>query len=159
MKTQRKIRRLVMKRKSLIVISTVVMSFLFLTGVTPSAQEEAEEMELITKTVFIKPYEVLQPPSLTSKQGTTIIWVNNSKFPVKIHFINKKVTLACGSPSNFSIGEDGTYETARISRGGTASLCFLEKGKYNYIVTSSRTLMLEGKQKKRKESRGTIIIK
>jgi plastocyanin len=149
-----------MKRKSLIVISTVVMSFLFLTGVTPSAQEEAEEMELITKTVFIKPYEVLQPPSLTSKQGTTIIWVNNSKFPVKIHFINKKVALACGSPSNFSIGEDGTYETARTPRGGTASLCFLEKGKYTYIVTSSRTLVLEyGKQKKRKESRGTIIIK
>jgi len=121
-----------MKRKSVIVILTVVMSFLFLTGVTPSAQEEAEEMELITKTVFI----------------------------VKIHFINKKVALACGSPSNFSIGEDGTYETARTPRGGTASLCFLEKGKYTYIVTSSRTLVLEyGKQKKRKESRGTIIIK
>ena len=148
-----------MKRKSVMVIITVVMSFLFLTGVTPSAQEEAEEMELITKIVFIKPYEVLQPPSLTSKQGTTIIWVNNSKFPIKIHFINKKVALACGSPSNFSIGEDGTYETARTPRGGTASLCFLEKGNYDYIVNSSRTLMLEGKQKKRKESRGTIIIK
>ena len=148
-----------MKRKSVMVIITVVMGFLFLTGVTPSAQEEAEEMELITKTVFIKPYEVLQPPSLTSKQGTTIIWVNNSKFPVKILFSNKKIALACGSPSNFSIGEDGTYETARTPRGGTASLCFLEKGKYDYIVNSSRTLMLEGKQKKRKESRGTIIIK
>ena len=148
-----------MKRKSVMVIMIVVMSFLFLTGVTPSAQEEAEEIELITKTVFIKPYEVLQPPSLTSKQGTTIIWVNNSKFPIKIHFINKKVALACGSPSNFSIGEDGTYETARTPRGGTASLCFLEKGNYDYIVNSSRTLMLEGKQKKRKESRGTIIIK
>ena len=46
--TRTKIRRLVMKRKSVIVISTVVMSFLFLTGVTPSAQEEAEEIELIT---------------------------------------------------------------------------------------------------------------
>ena len=148
-----------MKRKSVLVFITVVMGFLFLTGVTPSAQEEAEEMELITKTVFIKPYEVLQPPSLTSKQGTTIIWVNNSKFPVKILFSNKKIALACGSPSNFSIGEDGTYETARTPRGGTASLCFLEKGKYDYIVNSSRTLMLEGKQKKRKESRGTIIIK
>jgi plastocyanin len=148
-----------MKRKSVMVIMIVVMLFLFLTGVTPSAQEEAEEIELITKTVFIKPYEVLQPPSITSKQGTTIIWVNDSKFPVKIHFIDKKIALACGSPSNFSIGEDGTYETARTPRGGTASLCFLEKGKYDYIVTSSRTLMLEGKQKKRKESRGTIIIK
>jgi plastocyanin len=148
-----------MKRKSVMVIMIVVMLFLFLTGVTPSAQEEAEEIELITKTVFIKPYEVLQPPSITSKQGTTIIWVNDSKFPVKIHFIDKKIALACGSPSNFSIGEDGTYETARTPRGGTARLCFLEKGKYDYIVNSSRTLMLEGKQKKRKESRGTIIIK
>ena len=93
------IRSLVMKRKSAMVIITVVMSHLFLTGVTPSAQEAAEEMELITQTVFIKPYEVLQPPSLTSTQGTTIIWVNNSKFPLKIHFSNKKVALACGSPS------------------------------------------------------------
>ena len=148
-----------MKRKRVMVIITVVISFLFLTGVTPSAQEEAEEIELITKTVFIKPYEVLQPSSLTSKQGTTIIWVNNSKFPVKILFVDKKIALACGSPSNFSIGKDGTYETARIPRGGTASLCFLEKGKYDYIVTSSRTLMLEGKQKKRKENIGTVIIK
>jgi plastocyanin len=148
-----------MKRKSVTVVVTMVMSFLLHSGVSPSAQQEAEEMELITKTVFIKPYEVLQPSSLTSKQGTTIIWVNDAKFPVKILFVDKKIALACGSPSNFSIGKDGTYETARIPRGGTASLCFLEKGSYEYIVTSSRTLMLEhGKQKKRKENRGTITI-
>ncbi len=147
-----------MKSKSVIVI-IVVMSFLFLAGAIPYAQEETEEIELITKTVFIKLYEVLQPPSLTSKRGTTIIWVNNSKFPVQILFINKKVALACGSPSSFSIGKDGTYESARIPRGGTASLCFLENGKYDYKVKSSRTLMLYKKQTTRKENRGTILIK
>lgn len=76
---------------------------------------------------------------LTSEPGTTVIWLNRSKHPVEILFLDKKVVLACGSPVNFIVGKGGAYESAKIPFGGTASLCFLEKGRYDYKVKSSRT--------------------
>ena len=112
-------------------------------------------MKLVNKTVTISTYEGLIPAAINSKPGTTVIWVNRSRHPVEILFPFKKVVLACGSPINFSIGKGGAYEIARIPFGGTASLCFTEKGKYEYVFKASSTYypMYE------KEYQGVIWIK
>ena len=98
---------------------------------------------------------VVEPSNLISEPGTTVIWVNFSKTPIELLFLDKKVTTACGSPVNFFIGKGGAYESAKIPFGGTASLCFLEKGRFEYVVNSSSTFY----PTKMKEQRGDIWIK
>ena len=132
-------RGLIMKRKRLIAIITILISVFCMTGLSFAAEEKAEEMKVIQKIVVVETRAGLSPATLVSKPGTTVIWVNQSKQPAEILFTDKKVTLACGSPVNFFIGKDGAYESAKIPFGGTASLCFTEKGKFEYIYKASST--------------------
>ncbi|MEE9503756.1 MAG: hypothetical protein V3V90_01375, partial [Thermodesulfobacteriota bacterium] len=85
-----------------------------------------------------------------------VIWVNHSRFSVEVIFIGKQVVLACGSPVNFFVGKDGSYESHKIPSGGTASLCFLEKGRYTYKTKPSKRFILG---KKGEEHYGTVWIK
>jgi len=144
-----------MKRRSLIGLIIILIGVFYLTGLTFAAEEKAEEIKVINKIVTITAREGINPPTLTSKPGTTVIWVNHSRQPVEVLFLDKKVTLACGSPVNFFIGKDGAYESAKIPFGGTASLCFTEKGKFEYVFKASSTFypLVE------KEHRGIIWIK
>ena len=144
-----------MKRKILITgILIIVISCL--TGLAFAAGEKTEEIKVINKIVTITSREGVRPVTLTSKPGTTVVWVNHSRYPEEILFLDKKVVLACSSPVNFFVGKDGAYESAKIPFGGTASLCFTEKGRYDYIIKSSRTFYL---QRIEREHRGTIWIK
>lgn len=128
-----------MKREWLIAIATIFISVFCMTGLTFAAEEKTDEIKVINKIISVTAREGLQPATLTSKPGTTVIWVNHSRQPVEILFLDKKVTLACGTPVNFFIGKDGAYESAKIPFGGTASLCFTEKGKFEYIYKASST--------------------
>ena len=125
------------RRKRLIVIAVVVV--LCGVGFSYAAEEKSEEVKVINKIVTVKTYEGLMPATLRSQPGTTVIWVNHSSHPVEILFLDKKVVLACGSPVNFFVGKGGAYESAKIPFGGTASLCFTEKGKYEYVFKTSAT--------------------
>ena len=144
-----------MKRRSLITMIAVFMGIFYVTGLSFAAEEKTEEMKPTNKVVTVSTYEGLNPSTLTSKPGTTVIWVNHSRTPVEILFLDKKVVLSCGSPVNFFVGKDGAYESAKIPFGGTASLCFMEKGKYEYIFKTSATFypLVE------REYRGMILIK
>jgi hypothetical protein len=75
---------------------------------------------------------------------------------MEILFLDKRVVLACGSPVNFFVGKGGAYESAKIPFGGTASLCFTEKGRYEYIIKVSRTFYAATIER---DNRGTILIK
>jgi len=147
-----------MKVKIVVAILTLAVHILCCVHSTRAAEDIPQEMSLITENIIIKNQRVLEPVSLTAKRGTTVVWVNISAFPVEIIFLDKKVALACGSPMNFSIDKDGAFHSAIIPRGGTASLCFIEKGTYSYRLESSGTLMMEYGKQERKESRGTIVI-
>ena len=81
--------------------------------------------------------------------------MNHSRTPYEILFLDKKVVLACGSPVNFFVGKNGAYESAKIPFGGTASLCFTEKGKYDYKTKASRTFYLD---MEKEEHKGVIWI-
>ena len=127
-----------MKRKSIIALFVLVLGGLYLTGLSGAAEEKKEELKIVNKIITVG-YEGTRPIKLTSKPGTTVVWVNNSRFPIEILFLDKQVTLACGSPVNFFIGNDKTYESNKIPSGGTASLCFMEAGTYEYKIKSSQT--------------------
>jgi plastocyanin len=147
-----------MRRKSLIAVTTILMSILYLSAVNFAAEDTTEEIKITNRTVIISTYDGLrvEPTNLRSGRGTTVIWVNNSRSPVEMLFLDKKVVLACDAPVNFFVGKNGAYESGKIPFGGTASLCFTEKGKYDYIVKSSRTFYLI---KEQNEYKGTILIK
>ena len=96
-------------------------------------------------------------------------WINKAKFlGVSTIGICKKNTLAGSlkfqlscedNRMNFIIGEDGSYKRADLPSGGTASLCFKERGVYKYKMESSMYLLLEyGEKQERTENRGTIVI-
>ncbi len=142
-------------RKSLIATTTLFLVFFSLSELTVAAGKEKASLKVINKIVIINEYEEVKPLTITSSPATTVIWVNHSRTPVEILFLDKKVTAACGSPVNFFAGKNGAYESGKIPFGGTASLCFLEKGKYNYLITSSRTFYI--KQIER-ENKGFITI-
>ena len=147
-----------MKTTNVAAVITVAVQILSFAHSLPAAEEIPPEMSVSTENIMIKNQRVLEPASLTAKLGTTVVWINTSAFPVEIIFLGKKVALACGSPMNFSIDKDGAFHSAIIPRGGTASLCFIEKGTYTYRLESSGTLTLEYGKQERKESRGTIVI-
>jgi plastocyanin len=126
-----------MKRKGLVITFSIILGIFCFTILTLAAEETTEEIKVI-KIITID-YNGLTPKIITSKPGTAVIWVNHSRFPIEILFLDKKVVLACGSPVNFFVGKDGVYESNKIPSGGTASLCFIEKGTYEYNVKSSST--------------------
>ena len=144
-----------MKRKSIVALFVLILGGLYLVGLSFAAEEKKEELKIVNKIITVG-YEGTRPVKLTSKPGTTVIWVNNSRFPIEILFLDKQVTLACGSPVNFFIGNDKTYESNKIPSGGTASLCFMEAGTYEYKIKSSQTFYTGRIQKGEK---GTVIIK
>jgi len=120
---------------------------------------ETEEIQIINKAILIKDKGVLEPSTVTTNKGTTVIWINTSSFPIEIVFIGDKVKDTCGTTANFIIGEDGSYKRADLPSGGTASLCFKERGVYKYKMESSMYLLLEyGEKQERTENRGTIVI-
>lgn len=143
-----------MIRKSIISLVVIFMGFFSLVGLS-AAEEKKDEIQMVNKIISISAREGIKPSTLSSNPGTTVIWVNHSRQPAEILFLDKKVTLACGSPVNFFIGKDGAYESAKIPFGGTASLCFTEKGKFNYVYKASSTFY----PLQEKEHQGIIWIK
>ena len=145
-----------MKQKHLYIMLLVLLGVLYCTRVLPAAEEEqTEQLKIVNKIIIIDEYEEVRPLTVTTQTGTTVIWVNHSRTPVEILFLDKKVTVACGSPVNFFVGKGGAYESGKIPFGSTASLCFLEKGTYEYMIKSSRTFYM--KQIER-DSKGKIVI-
>ena len=149
-----------MKGKKLTALIMLAIGFFCFTGLVFAAEEKKETLKINNKVVRVHTEEGLMPASLTSPPGTTVIWVNTSTVPSEILFLDKKVVLACGSPVNFFVGKDGAYESGKLPFGGTASLCFTEKGKYDYIVRPSSTFRpLKDARARRLEHQGFVLIK
>ena len=144
-----------MKTRNAIALLFIWIITVFLTGVVVAAEEETEELKVVNRIVSVSTNQGLMPANLTTSPGTTVIWVNHSRDPIEILFVDKKVTLACGSPVNFFIGKDGAYESAKIPFGGTASLCFTEKGRFDYMFKKSSTFYPMAER----EHKGFVLIR
>ena len=75
----------------------------------------------------------ISPDPLKVKKGTTIIWVNEGTEPVSIT-IKASGAIGCKRLVNFYTDIFGDYETGQIHPGATASICFIDKGKFKYEV-------------------------
>ncbi len=119
-----------MKKLFLSVLCLGVICSLFL-----STAVAAEKKGLKTAVVRIGGDAGVEPLNLLISPGTVVVWLNQyAMSPVFVQFPDKKVTLACQSPVNFTISKDGTYVSNSIPYGGVASLCFIEKGEFRYII-------------------------
>ena len=95
----------------------------------------------------------ISPKTLTIEKGTTVVWVNNSNANLGLFFSRgKEVEAVCAAPTRFALDADGNYNSGGIPQGGTASLCFLEAGKYTYTV-------VVGEKKTGGAGDGFIIVK
>jgi plastocyanin len=144
-----------MKKNRLTALLLCLLGLYFFADISSASEEAAESPKIVNKIVIINQYEEVSPLELTSNPGTTVVWVNHSRTPVEILFYDKKVTVACGSPVNFSVGRGGAYESNKIPFGGTASLCFLESGTYEYMIKSSRTFYMKRLER---DYKGKIVI-
>jgi plastocyanin len=146
-----------MKRKNAINVFVALIVVFYLAVITFTAEGKKEELEIDSKIVVLKEFEGAVPATLTSKVGTTVIWVNYSQSPVKLLFTHERVIDVCHAPVNFFVGKDGTYESAKIPFGGTASLCFKEKGRYEFIIKVLRPSLPQ--RHITRDDQGTILIK
>jgi len=144
-----------MKKEGWRRVAGVVLGVLCFVTAISAAGAPIEEAQMTNRIVAVSAREGLSPATMETEPGTTVIWVNHSNQPAEILFLDKKVTLACGSPVNFFIGKDGAYESAKIPFGGTASLCFTEKGQFEYLYKASATFYPLSE----KEHKGIIWIK
>ena len=143
-----------MRRKNLIYMVVILVGIFHLIEYPFAAEAKKEGLKKLHKTIIIYEEEGLVPPNLTAKPGITVSWVNLSETEAEILFLDKEVTDAADCPVYFFIGRKGAYESHKMCAGCTASLCFREKGRFDYIVKESRTF--HGGEK---EFRGTIVIK
>lgn len=145
-----------MKSKHLIAFF-IFFTLIITKGGLSRAEEKSEEIKIDAVVVNIDINKGLSPALIAAKPGTTVIWVNNSRVPQEILFLDKKVVLSCGAPVNFYVGKDGAFESAKIPYASAASLCFIEKGKYEYEVRSSQTFY-ESYSPVKRELKGSIVI-
>ena len=73
---------------------------------------------------LLQPPDVITPKVVKVKLGDTIIWHNRAKGDVKIIFTTS-IGIACAAPVNFYADLLGNYETTKIAKGGTASICLI----------------------------------
>ncbi len=160
-------------KKTFVLVNIVFISlFLCVGGVfaeAPSSEEKIQpdksiNIHRIVRINYRGTVGTLIPNTVTVKPGSTIIWVNESRNPVEIQFQGKQVTVACKSPVHFVVNEEGSFISNRIPFGAVASLCFVEKGEFEYVARKADPLTgteaLETLETGRiQELKGKIIIK
>ncbi len=94
------------------------------------------------KIIRLLAYGGISPAEAIIKPGTTVVWVNNSRVQLELQFQGRQVTLACKSPVHFIVNDDGSFISDRIPEDSVASLCFVEKGEFSYVLRNvgGRTL-------------------
>jgi len=119
----------------------------------------AEESDLephLHKIILSNSSEGISPNPVSLKQGDTVVWYNQDKEPVAISFI-QKLGIVCSPIINFYADLSGSYKTEALPLGGTASLCFIKQGEYEY--EAKRILNPDKKKPKEQVLKGKIVVK
>jgi plastocyanin len=90
--------------------------------------------------------------------GTTVVWVNGTASNLVFKFTGKQVTMACAAPVNFFVDDEGSFSSNVILQYATASLCFVEKGSYDYKIRF-RSSGIGSSGGSLKEVSGTVVVK
>ncbi|MBI3989041.1 MAG: hypothetical protein HY347_05435 [candidate division NC10 bacterium] len=100
------------------------------------AEQEGHEGKVPHKTskVISLAGGTVSPETLEITRGDTVIWFAVDQ-PAMVYFSEgTPVKLACVAPTRFRLNEEEAYTSGLIPPGGTASLCFVEPGTFNYAV-------------------------
>jgi len=112
-----------------------------------------------TKIIRLDVLGGISPAEAIVKPGTTVVWVNNSRSQLELKFEGKQVTLACKSPVHFLIDEDGSFISDRIPQDSVASLCFVEKGEFTYVLRKAPgSGAISQPRENIKEFKGKVIV-
>jgi plastocyanin len=130
------------------------------------AAGEAKDSKIVTdqniketKIIRLDVLGGIHPAEVTVKPGTTVVWVNDSRSQLELKFEGKQVTLACKSPVHFLIDEDGSFISDRIPQDSVASLCFVEKGEFSYVLRKVATGgAISQPRDNIKEFKGKVIV-
>ena len=132
-----------MKKKSTAIAVIILSLMVCLTGIIPAAEEQP--LKISHRVVTVRDEMGLRPLNLTSTPGTTVVWLNNTRFPIEILFLDKKVVLACGAPVNFFVGKDGAYESNKIPSGGKVFISVKMKLLFENKLGIKRIIKLRSK--------------
>ena len=150
-----------MKTAKIFAAIVLAMCFAFTSAWAGSAKDSkvvADQNIKETKIIRIHFMGGISPAELTVKAGTTVVWVNDARDQLELKFEGKQVTLACKSPVHFVIDEDGSFISDRIPQDSVASLCFVEKGEFNYVLRKVSSGGTTGTRENIKEFKGKIIV-
>jgi len=128
------VRRKTKQGNTIIVVIAILMLMVFCSKQTLAAGEETKITTHLHKVVLSNSPEGISPSTLRLKQGDTVVWYNTDREPVVISFI-EKLGIVCSPIINFYADPSGAYKTQAIPRGGTASLCFIRPGTYEFEAT------------------------
>lgn len=142
-----------MKNVWAILVACFLVSLVF--GVQGTYAEEAEAKPQVIQLLA----SGINPATATIKPGTTVIWVNESPGEVEVRFTNtENMMMACGSPLRFIQDLEGQFISDMIPFAGVASICFIKKGEFSYVVARGPRGVGEGEDET-KEYTGKLIIK
>ena len=145
-----------MKRKMKPVAALIVTLILtFLVPLTVIAGESNLEPHL-HKIILSNSDEGISPNAVSLKQGDTVVWYNQDKEPVVISFL-QKLGIVCSPIINFYADLSGSYKTEALPLGGTASLCFIKQGEYEYEV--KRILNPDKKKPEEQVVKGKVVVR
>jgi plastocyanin len=152
-----------LKNTVILIISAlfVFVSIQFLFASEQNDKIKSDQVEPKTVTINMHYLGKVTPSEVTITRGTTVRWRNDSRAALEIQFEGKPVTLACKSPIQFNIDKSGSFISNHISQGSRASLCFVEKGEFNYVarkVFSSSGSSYELRENIQ-EFKGKVIVK
>ena len=151
-------------KKLMTIAAAAALALAFISG---CASTKAEKSDRILPEESIKEIKVIRlsetggiyPAEAVIKRGTTVVWVNDSRAQLELQFSGQQVTLACKSPVHFIVDDEGSFVSDRIPEDSVASLCFIEKGEFPYVLRNvgSRTYF-DRVRSKPKEFKGKIIV-
>ncbi|MDH7500244.1 MAG: hypothetical protein QHH30_07640 [candidate division NC10 bacterium] len=125
-------------------IALLVVTFV-VAGLAYAAEQAKPKVVIVSGTG-------ISPKTLTIAKGTTVIWLNSADDAVSIFFSKgKEVEAVCAAPSRFALDSEGKYNSGALPQGATASVCFIEAGKYQYDVVGQKVGGLKAS--------GTIVVK
>ena len=119
---------------------------------------DADQNAKETKIIRLHVTGGISPAEAVIKPGTTVVWVNDFRAQLELQFQGKQVTLACKSPVHFTVNEDGSFISDRIPEDSVASLCFVEKGEFPYVLRNVGGKTYPTRADDIKEFRGKIIV-
>ena len=125
-------------KKKILLSAAAIFMAIIVSGMAAAQEQPAASNDSSQKIMVVRITSLLgmKPETVLVNKGTTVVWVNQMAEGVEIVFTAKQVTRACLSPTNFSVTKEGSFKSGMIPTKGVASLCFIENGKFDYVVST-----------------------